>query len=73
LFLFVNLLAAVTGSQLGRTLHEQQAEDLIAEDRAVCTRLFAPPSSEHFIGCVIELDGVRQQHGHRLAAWEAPL
>lgn len=72
LFLLVNLFAAVIGGRLGRTLEEQQAEDVIAEDRVVCARLQAPPGSEHFIGCTIELDGVRQQQVNRIAAWDAP-
>jgi len=71
-FLVVNLVAAVIGSRLGHTLQEQQAEDVIAEDRAVCARLSAPRGSEHFIGCVIELDGVRQHQGNRIAACGAP-
>jgi hypothetical protein len=73
LFLVVNLIAAGIGSQLGHTLQEQQAADVIAEDRVVCARLSAPPGSEHFIGCATELDGVRHQHGRRIAAWESPL
>jgi len=72
LFLVVNLVAAVIGSGLGHALQEQQAEDVIAEDRVVCTRLSAPPGSEHFIGCVIELDGVRQHQANRIAAWDGP-
>jgi hypothetical protein len=72
LFLSVNLWAAMTGSQLGRTLVEQQTDDILREDRDVCTRLSAPPGSERFMVCAIELDGVRQQQANRIAAWDAP-
>ena len=70
IFVALNLAAAVIGSQQGRTLDEQEAQNVRAEDGAVCARLSAPPGSEHFVGCIIELDLVRQQERRRLAERE---
>jgi hypothetical protein len=73
LFVAVNIWAAIVGGGFHAALERKNALEVLAEDRAVCTRLAAPPGSERFLACVIELDGVRQQAIKRVAAEELDL
>ena len=59
LFVAVNLWAAMIGRELQLQMERQAELEVLSEDRAVCERLAAPPGSERFLPCVLELDRVR--------------
>lgn len=60
--------AALEGQRLQAARESEEAEDLLAEDRAVCLRLGAGPGTDRFSQCAIELSWVRAQERRRVMA-----
>jgi len=73
LFIAVNVWAAMVGRELQQEFELKSEQEMMAEDRAVCERLFAPPGSERFLPCIVELDWVRQHARQRSDAQDLDL